>query len=112
MITPQAVYCKDILDIEQFSTVRGIQLDSTDSCFYSEFVTGCVSIPWQNEMIESECFKDINESENEPVVVLEPDEKTDQQVPRQKRGFFYRLFSRGGCFNAGSSKKKLVSSRR
>ncbi|XP_045022193.1 G protein-coupled receptor kinase 4 isoform X8 [Bubalus bubalis] len=92
---PQAVYCKDILDIEQFSTVRGIQLDSTDSCFYSEFVTGCVSIPWQNEMIESECFKDINESENEPVVVLEPNEKTDQQVPRQKRGFFYRLFSRG-----------------
>ncbi|KAB0343386.1 hypothetical protein FD754_020312, partial [Muntiacus muntjak] len=91
---PQAVYCKDILDIEQFSEVRGIHLDSTDSGFYSEFVTGCVSIPWQNEMIESECFKDINEIENEPV--LEPDEKTDQQVPRpQKRGFFYRLFSRG-----------------
>lgn len=45
-------------------------------------------------MIESECFKDINEIENEPV--LEPDEKTDQHVPRpQKRGFFYRLFSRG-----------------
>uniref|UniRef100_A0A8C2RS49 G protein-coupled receptor kinase n=1 Tax=Capra hircus TaxID=9925 RepID=A0A8C2RS49_CAPHI len=97
---PQAVYCKDILDIEQFSAVRGIQLDSTDSCFYSEFVTGCVSIPWQNEMIESECFKDINESENEPVVdepavVLVPDEKMSQQVPRQKRGFFHRLFSRG-----------------
>ncbi|KAF4013206.1 hypothetical protein G4228_004505 [Cervus hanglu yarkandensis] len=91
---PQAVYCKDILDIEQFSAVRGIHLDSTDSGFYSEFVTGCVSIPWQNEMIESECFKDINEIENEPV--LEPDEKTDQHVPRpQKRGFFYRLFSRG-----------------
>uniref|UniRef100_A0A452FKS4 G protein-coupled receptor kinase n=1 Tax=Capra hircus TaxID=9925 RepID=A0A452FKS4_CAPHI len=89
---PQAVYCKDILDIEQFSAVRGIQLDSTDSCFYSEFVTGCVSIPWQNE--------DINESENEPVVdepavVLVPDEKMSQQVPRQKRGFFHRLFSRG-----------------
>ncbi|XP_069450984.1 G protein-coupled receptor kinase 4 isoform X10 [Ovis canadensis] len=114
---PQAVYCKDILDIEQFSAVRGIQLDSTDSGFYSEFVTGCVSIPWQNEMIESECFKDINESENEPavdepVVVLAPDEKMSQQVPRQKRGFFHRLFSRGGCFNTGSSKKKLVSSRR
>ncbi|XP_043303779.1 G protein-coupled receptor kinase 4 isoform X2 [Cervus canadensis] len=108
---PQAVYCKDILDIEQFSAVRGIHLDSTDSGFYSEFVTGCVSIPWQNEMIESECFKDINEIENEPV--LEPDEKTDQHVPRpQKRGFFYRLFSRGGCFNAHSSKKKLASSRR
>lgn len=49
-------------------------------------------------MIESECFKDINEIENDPVLepVLEPDEKMDQQVPRpQKRGFFYRLFSRG-----------------
>lgn len=32
-----------ILDIEQFSAVRGIQLDSTDSGFYSEFVHGlCV----------------------------------------------------------------------
>nr|XP_020745516.1 G protein-coupled receptor kinase 4 isoform X2 [Odocoileus virginianus texanus] len=108
---PQEVYCKDILDIEQFSAVRGIHLDSTDSGFYSEFVTGCVSIPWQNEMIESECFKDINEMENEPV--LEPDEKMDQQVPRpQKRGFFYRLFSRGGCFSVRSSEKKLASSRR
>ena len=54
----------------------------------------CPALLWV-QMIESECFKDINESENEPVVVLEPDEKTDQQVPRQKRGFFYRLFSRG-----------------
>uniref|UniRef100_A0A452FKW6 G protein-coupled receptor kinase n=1 Tax=Capra hircus TaxID=9925 RepID=A0A452FKW6_CAPHI len=52
---PQAVYCKDILDIEQFSAVRGIQLDSTDSCFYSEFVTGCVSIPWQNEVLSPRC---------------------------------------------------------
>ncbi|KAB0404203.1 hypothetical protein E2I00_003905 [Balaenoptera physalus] len=89
---PQAVYCRDVLDIEQFSRVKGIHLDSTDYTFYGQFVTGCVSIPWQNEMIESECFKDINERGN---VALDPEEKTYQPAPKQKRGFFHRLFTRG-----------------
>nr|XP_006134115.1 G protein-coupled receptor kinase 5-like [Pelodiscus sinensis] len=57
---PRAVYCKDVLDIEQFSTVKGINLDQTDNDFYAKFATGSVSIPWQNEMIETECFKDLN----------------------------------------------------
>ncbi|KAJ8379252.1 hypothetical protein SKAU_G00000300 [Synaphobranchus kaupii] len=57
---PRAVYCKDVLDIEQFSTVKGVNLDQTDNDFYSKFSTGSVSIPWQNEMIETECFKDLN----------------------------------------------------
>ncbi|NXL56872.1 GRK5 kinase, partial [Chordeiles acutipennis] len=57
---PRAVYCKDVLDIEQFSTVKGVNLDQTDSRFYAKFATGSVSIPWQNEMIETECFKDLN----------------------------------------------------
>ncbi|XP_009467161.1 PREDICTED: G protein-coupled receptor kinase 5-like [Nipponia nippon] len=55
---PRAVYCKDVLDIEQFSTVKGVNLDQTDNDFYAKFATGSVSIPWQNEMIETECFKD------------------------------------------------------
>ncbi|XP_068399639.1 G protein-coupled receptor kinase 4 isoform X7 [Eschrichtius robustus] len=92
---PQAVYCRDVLDIEQFSTVKGIHLDSTDYTFYGQFVTGCVSIPWQNEMIESECFKDINERGN---VALDPEEKTYQPARKQKRGFFHRLFTRGLSF--------------
>ncbi|XP_077897007.1 G protein-coupled receptor kinase 5 isoform X3 [Ictidomys tridecemlineatus] len=46
---PRAVYCKDVLDIEQFSTVKGVNLDHTDDDFYSKFSTGSVSIPWQNE---------------------------------------------------------------
>ncbi|KAG7247999.1 hypothetical protein CRUP_015902 [Coryphaenoides rupestris] len=46
---PRAVYCKDVLDIEQFSTVKGVNLDRTDNDFYSKFATGSVSIPWQNE---------------------------------------------------------------
>lgn len=44
------------------------------------------------QMTESECSKDINERGN---VALDPEEKTYQPAPRQKRGFFHRLFTRG-----------------
>lgn len=44
------MYCKDVLDIEQFSTVKGVNLDHTDDDFYSKFSTGSVPIPWQNEV--------------------------------------------------------------
>lgn len=47
---PHAVYAKDVLDIEQFSTVKGVNLDATDNSFYSQFNTGSVSIPWQHEV--------------------------------------------------------------
>lgn len=57
---PHAVYAKDVLDIEQFSTVKGVNLDATDENFYSKFNTGSVSIPWQNEMLETECFRELN----------------------------------------------------
>jgi len=57
---PRAVYAKDVLDIEQFSTVKGVRLDAEDNKFYGKFNTGCVSIPWQNEMIETECFHELN----------------------------------------------------
>ena len=54
------MYAKDVLDIEQFSTVKGVNLDATDENFYTKFSTGSVSIPWQNEMIETECFCELN----------------------------------------------------
>jgi len=71
------VYAKDVLDIEQFSTVKGVNLDATDDSFYVKFNTGSVSIPWQTEvvelplficetnllvtqMIETECYKELN----------------------------------------------------
>ena len=57
---PHAVYAKDVLDIEQFSTVKGVVLDDKDEDFYRKFATGSVSIPWQDEMIEAEVFKEIN----------------------------------------------------
>lgn len=54
------MYAKDVLDIEQFSTVKGVNLDATDEDFYTKFNTGSVSIPWQNEMIETECLSELN----------------------------------------------------
>lgn len=103
---PHAVYCKDVLDIEQFSAVKGVCLDPADDTFYSQFVTGCVSIPWQNEMIESGCFKDINESVSEGSVALDLEDTTWQPGRKPKRGFFYRLLGRGGCVSTGASQKE------
>ncbi|XP_037295730.1 G protein-coupled receptor kinase 2 isoform X2 [Manduca sexta] len=57
---PHAVYAKDVLDIEQFSTVKGVNLDAADDTFYGKFNTGSVSIPWQTEMIETGCFTELN----------------------------------------------------
>ncbi|KAB1282044.1 G protein-coupled receptor kinase 4 [Camelus dromedarius] len=107
---PHEVYCKDVADIDQFSSVRGVYLDSSDNAFYSQFVTGCVPIPWQNEMIESECFKDINESEREESVTLDPAEKA-QPVPKPRRSFLYRLFARGGCISTDPSEEELPAQR-
>lgn len=100
---PQAVYCKDVLDIGQFSVVKGVNLDTTDDTFYAQFATGCVTIPWQNEMIESGCFKDLNESENEENLSTHKKEKMCPSILIPKRNFFRRLFRRGGCLNIDPS---------
>uniref|UniRef100_A0AAY4AHM6 G protein-coupled receptor kinase n=1 Tax=Denticeps clupeoides TaxID=299321 RepID=A0AAY4AHM6_9TELE len=106
---PRAVYCKDVLDIEQFSTVKGVNLDPTDDDFYSKFVTGSVSIPWQNEMIEMECFKEINIYETDGALC--PDLDMNRPNPPPKRGFFYRLFRREVCFKSGYSEEEEEPSR-
>ncbi|XP_076794445.1 G protein-coupled receptor kinase 4 isoform X2 [Arvicanthis niloticus] len=93
---PQAIYCKDILDIGQFSVVKGVSLDTNDEAFYTQFATGCVTIPWQNEMIESGCFKDINE--NEDADLLSPEKhKICPSILRSRRNFFHRLFRRANA---------------
>lgn len=70
------MYAKDVLDIEQFSTVKGVNIDESDSNFYSKFNTGCVSIPWQTEMIETDCFRQLNvfgpNHTRTPDLILEP----------------------------------------
>ncbi|XP_028613859.1 G protein-coupled receptor kinase 4 isoform X3 [Grammomys surdaster] len=102
---PQAIYCKDILDIGQFSVVKGVSLDTSDETFYSQFATGCVTIPWQNEMIESGCFKDINEYEDADLPSLEK-HKICSSILRPRRNFFHRLFRRAGCLNIAHSEER------
>jgi serine/threonine protein kinase len=62
---PHAVYARDVLDIPQFSTVKGVQIDASDKTFYAKFNTGSVSIPWQREMIETNCYKELNKFDRE-----------------------------------------------
>ncbi|XP_053728847.1 G protein-coupled receptor kinase 5 isoform X1 [Synchiropus splendidus] len=57
---PKQVYCNDVQDIEEFSSVKGITLDQTDFNFYAQFNTGSVPITWQNELIETGCFRELN----------------------------------------------------
>lgn len=54
----------------------------------------CPALVW-TQMIESGCFKDINEDEPEENMVLNVEEKMYHSVPKPKRGFFCRLFRRG-----------------
>ncbi|XP_005997993.1 rhodopsin kinase GRK1-like [Latimeria chalumnae] len=57
---PKTVYAKDIGDVGAFSTVKGLVLDNKDKEFYDEFATGNVPIPWQEEMIETGIFGELN----------------------------------------------------
>uniref|UniRef100_A0A665T4R2 G protein-coupled receptor kinase n=1 Tax=Echeneis naucrates TaxID=173247 RepID=A0A665T4R2_ECHNA len=90
---PQAIYCKDVLDIEQFSTVKGVELEPKDDSFYSKVSTGSVSIPWQNEMIETECFAELNVFYQDGTVPPDLDWR-GQPSPPPKQGLLQRLFGR------------------
>lgn len=57
---PRTVYAKNIQDVGAFSTVRGVVFDKTDTEFFQEFATGSCPIPWQEEMIESGVFGELN----------------------------------------------------
>lgn len=117
LLQPQAIYCKDVLDIEQFSTVKGVELEPKDESFYSKVSTGCVSIPWQNEvsvhktltvcsaeclcdikcvvlqMIETECFAELNVFHQDGTVPPDLDWR-GQPSPPPKQGLLQRLFGR------------------
>ncbi|GCC19467.1 rhodopsin kinase grk7-a-like [Chiloscyllium punctatum] len=58
---PSTVYCKDIGDIADFSEIKGVEITDQDKQFYKKFSTGAVTIPWQEEIIESGVFDDLND---------------------------------------------------
>ncbi|CAI5791501.1 rhodopsin kinase GRK1 [Podarcis lilfordi] len=59
---PKVVYAKDIGEVGAFSTVKGVVLDETDKAFYDDFSTGNIPIPWQEEMVETGVFGELNVS--------------------------------------------------
>ncbi|KAG7223233.1 hypothetical protein INR49_015589, partial [Caranx melampygus] len=57
---PKMVYAKDIDDVGAFSTIKGLVLDNKDTEFYNDFASGSIPIPWQEEMIETGVFGELN----------------------------------------------------
>uniref|UniRef100_A0A8D0L7F7 G protein-coupled receptor kinase n=1 Tax=Sphenodon punctatus TaxID=8508 RepID=A0A8D0L7F7_SPHPU len=58
---PSVVYAKDVADIADFSEIRGIEFDDKDKKFFKRFATGAVSIPLQEEIIETGLFEELND---------------------------------------------------
>lgn len=106
-----------MLDIEQFSTVKGVELEPKDESFYSKVSTGSVSIPWQDEvsgwaggahvspdlshtrplsppqMIETGCFAELNVFYQDGTIPPDLDWR-GQPSPPPKQGLLQRLFGR------------------
>ncbi|XP_050789492.1 rhodopsin kinase GRK1 [Gopherus flavomarginatus] len=57
---PKTVYAKDISEVGAFSTVKGVVLDEQDRAFYDDFSSGNIPIPWQEEMVETGVFGELN----------------------------------------------------
>lgn len=89
---PRLVYCSDVQDIEEFSTVKGVVLDEVDSEFHSKFNTGRVPRSWQNEMLEMGCFRELNSFG--PFGSRSPDLDWSQPPNSPKRSLLHRIFRR------------------
>ncbi|XP_059913605.1 G protein-coupled receptor kinase 6 isoform X2 [Gadus macrocephalus] len=103
---PQAIYCKDVLDIEQFSTVKGVELQPEDETFHGQVCSGCVSIPWQNEMVESECFGELSVLHAEGPVPPDLDWR-GQPPPPPKQGMMHRMGCCGNCSDSDEEPTRL-----
>ena len=109
MPDPHAVYAKDVLDIEQFSTVKGVNLDAKDDGFYARFNTGCVSIPWQEEMIETRVFDDLNDLDSEDHNGnLPPDLDPDNEPQPEPPGCMPYLLGKLRCESVGRPTERLI----
>ncbi|KAE8285466.1 G protein-coupled receptor kinase 5 [Larimichthys crocea] len=104
---PRLVYCSDVQDIEEFSTVKGVTLDQKDDDFYSKFNTGSVPVSWQNEVIDTGCFKELNTFG--PAGSRSPDLVWSQTPESPKRSLLHRIFRRHHHSESDESRQSLVS---
>uniref|UniRef100_A0A671MJS0 G protein-coupled receptor kinase n=1 Tax=Sinocyclocheilus anshuiensis TaxID=1608454 RepID=A0A671MJS0_9TELE len=72
---PNVVYAKDTGDIRDFSEVKGVEFNANDEKFFKEFSTGAVPIPWQQEMIDSGLFDELNDPNRKKVGLDDDDEQ-------------------------------------
>ncbi|XP_016422140.1 rhodopsin kinase-like isoform X2 [Sinocyclocheilus rhinocerous] len=56
----KTVYAKNLDDVGAFSTVKGVCLEDDDKTFCDEFASGNIPIPWQEEMIETGIYGELN----------------------------------------------------
>ncbi|XP_060931697.1 G protein-coupled receptor kinase 5-like [Limanda limanda] len=104
---PRQVYCSDVQDIEEFSTVKGVSLDRVDDDFYAKFNTGSIPITWQNEIIETGCFKELNVFG--AVGTRSLDLEWSQAPDSPKRSLLNRIFRRHHISDSSDeSKQSLV----
>ncbi|KAK5860814.1 hypothetical protein PBY51_022270 [Eleginops maclovinus] len=57
---PKVVYAKSLDDVGAFSSVKGVTLDDPDKTFFDEFSSGNIPIPWQDEMIDTGIYGELN----------------------------------------------------
>ncbi|KAM3600357.1 uncharacterized protein V6R79_021946 [Siganus canaliculatus] len=105
---PRQVYCSDVQDIDEFSTVKGVVLDHTDADFYTKFNTGSVPVAWQNEIIETGCFRELNVFG--PEGTRSPDLIWSQVPESPKRSLLDRIFRRHHPEAADDGRQGLGSS--
>ncbi|XP_059213260.1 G protein-coupled receptor kinase 5 [Centropristis striata] len=106
---PRQVYCSDVQDIEEFSSVKGVTLDRIDGNFYSKFNTGSNPITWQNELIDTGCFKELNVFG--PMGTRSADLDWAQAPGSPKRSLMKRIFRRHHASDASDeSRQNLISS--
>uniref|UniRef100_A0AAY5L351 G protein-coupled receptor kinase n=1 Tax=Esox lucius TaxID=8010 RepID=A0AAY5L351_ESOLU len=103
---PRAVYCQDVQDIDEFSTVKGVMLEKTDNEFYMKFNTGRVAIPWQTEMIEMGCFKELNVfgPQGSRPADLDWTQNPSPDNPKHSRNLLSRIFRR----HCGNTQKCFI----
>ncbi|KAM6946104.1 LOW QUALITY PROTEIN: rhodopsin kinase grk7-b [Aplochiton taeniatus] len=77
---PNVVYAKDTGDFHDYSEATAVELDAKDDKFFKEFSTGASSIPWQEEMISSGLFDELNDPNRKESVV----ELTDEDLKKFK----------------------------
>ncbi|TNN37994.1 Rhodopsin kinase [Liparis tanakae] len=57
---PKVVYAKSLDDVGAFSSVKGVGLEESDKTICDEFSSGNIPIPWQEEMIETGIYGELN----------------------------------------------------